>query len=151
MLKLRPRDKLKFKYYEESRNRFLEDVKKSISEELNRAGNGEHVRKRIREFAATYLLLANISDKKDDLISDVDFSANFKRDFFKENQGYFSFIIILRRFLKNVLFVSKFSFYLFSMFVFFLFEYIWHYYPPFTNFHFNVTVEDIIKFFPPFC
>lgn len=152
MTRLRARQKVELKYYVDARNRFIEDVKKSILEDSAKAGITFEERGRIRKFAASYVILGNFFNKeKDDLLADGRLKKNMLgKDFFGKNKTYFLSLLSLRRFFSIGLFGSKFFFYVFSMFFFFLFEFIWHYYPPFTNIHFEITVEDIVKFFPPF-
>lgn len=152
MARLRARQGVNLKYYVDARNRFIEDVKKNILEDSAKAGITFEERGRIRKFAASYVILGNLFDKeKEGLLAGEYLKKDMLgKDFFGKNQTYFSFLSSLRRFFSVVLFGSRFFSYIFSMFVFFLFEFIWHYYPPFTNIHFEITVVDIVKFFPPF-
>jgi len=152
MARLRARQRVDLKYYIDARNRFIEDVKKNILDDSARAGITFEERGRIRKFAASYVILGNFFGKEKEglLVGGYLKKNTFGKAFFGKNQTYFLSLFSLRRFFKVVLFGSKFSSYIFSMSLFFLFEFIWHYYPPFTNIHFEITVHDIVKFFPPF-
>lgn len=118
MARLRARQRVDLKYYDDARNRFVEDVKKTILEDSARAGITFEERGRIRKFAASYVVLANVSGKEGLSVGSYFTNILGKDFFFGKNQSYFFSLFSLRRLFKTVLFASRLSSYVFSMFFF---------------------------------
>ena len=143
-------------YAAKSRKRLLEDVQASFEEQSKKMGITQKDRDRVYNFAVRATILLDPISEKEREFAERTLKLNrsktnlFKRKFADENVAFFMFIVDFRNFFQNFLVNSKISFCFISFFFFFFLEYIWHYYPPFEDIHFDITFEDIIKNIPPF-